>query len=190
MNQWGRMAIGIILGISVISCQRVANQPVAATASETGQTQAVAGENVQITEPESVSEGAEMERAQIDQILSEEPDISKSDLSGAMELPADFVSCEVRIRYQETMYSAISGHLSVEEAMELTVHEACSVPCAETFSHENISEDEISARIEACADTCSDEAVVLDAVCYQYARVIYSVESTGETQDNDESSDM
>lgn len=85
-----------------------------------------------------------------------------------------FVKCEARIGKDGKFYTAQAVGPTIEEARENAVAEACSIPCAEELEEQGIADDELEKLIDDCAETCSDEGLVVAAICFREGVTIYT----------------
>lgn len=83
------------------------------------------------------------------------------------------VQCEVRLDVNGELYTAQATGPTLEEARDNAIDESCSIPCAESIDA-NLSEDEAEDKINACAQSCADHAIIIAALCSQFHTVIYS----------------
>ena len=115
------------------------------------------------------------------------------------EIPENLIACEVKIQVDPKMYadmstgtgmtrakpdlagpayfSAMAVAISIEEALDHAVYEACAIPCAEIAndaSSGKLSDDEREAAISKCTDACSDAAFPVDAECIQNGQTIFT----------------
>lgn len=93
------------------------------------------------------------------------------------------VKCDARIDFESDLYTAQAVGPTIEEARDNAVDEACSIPCAESLKSASLSDDELEAQIDACAESCSEEAIVIAAACFQDGASIYTEGAWSETND-------
>lgn len=93
------------------------------------------------------------------------------------------VKCDARIDFESDLYTAQAVGPTIEEARDNAVEEACSIPCAESLKSASLSDDELEAQIDACAESCSEEAIVIAAACFQDGASIYTEGAWSETND-------
>ena len=92
------------------------------------------------------------------------------------DIPQNLIGCEVKIQVDQKFYSAMAVAISIEEALDHAVYEACAIPCAETANAgaETRSDDDKEADISKCTDLCSDSAIPVDAECIQNGQTIFT----------------
>ena len=93
------------------------------------------------------------------------------------------IQCEARIDRNGELYTAQAVGPTIEEARDNAIVEACSIPCAESLESKGISDDELEKEIDACAEQCSDEAIVIAAVCMRKGVSIYTEGAWNENGD-------
>lgn len=93
------------------------------------------------------------------------------------------IQCEGRIDRNGELYTAQAVGPTIEEARDNAIVEACSIPCAESLESKGISDDELEKEIDACAEQCSDEAIVIAAVCMRKGVSIYTEGAWNENGD-------
>ncbi len=84
------------------------------------------------------------------------------------------IECVARIDIKGALYTAQAAGPTIEESRDNAIGEACSIPCAEQISALNLTDDEAESQIDACAETCSDEAIAIAAICYRDGASIYA----------------
>lgn len=99
------------------------------------------------------------------------------------ESAQSLVKCDARIDFESDLYTAQAVGPTIEEARDNAVDEACSIPCAESLKSASLSDDELEAQIDACAESCSEEAIVIAAACFQDGASIYTEGAWSETND-------
>ena len=93
------------------------------------------------------------------------------------DIPENLIGCEVKIQVGQKFYSAMGMAISIEEALDHAVYEACAVSCAETTNAVDsaaLSDDDKEAAIFKCTDVCSDSAIPADAECIQNGQTIFT----------------
>ena len=93
------------------------------------------------------------------------------------DIPENLIGCEVKIQVGQQFYSAMGMAISIEEALDHAVYEACAVSCAETTNAVDsaaLSDDDKEAAISKCTDVCSDSAIPADAECIQNGQTIFT----------------
>ena len=93
------------------------------------------------------------------------------------DIPENLIGCEVKIQVGQKFYSAMGMAISIEEALDHAVYEACAVSCAETTNAVDsaaLSDDDKEAAISKCTDVCSDSAIPADAECIQNGQTIFT----------------
>ena len=83
----------------------------------------------------------------------------------------------MKIQVGQQFYSAMGMAISIEEALDHAVYEACAVSCAETTNAVDsaaLSDDDKEAAISKCTDVCSDSAIPADAECIQNGQTIFT----------------
>ena len=98
-----------------------------------------------------------------------ESDSDDSDVDGIL-----LIKCVARIDIKGALYTAQATGPTIEESRDNAIGEACSIPCAEQISAQNLTDDEAESQIDACAETCSDEAIAIAAICYRDGASIYA----------------
>ena len=100
-----------------------------------------------------------------------------------VEIPEDFVNCEVRVDIQSALYTAQAAGPTLEEARDNAVDEACAIPCAMDVKKSGISEDAAEETIDTCSETNVARAIVIAAACTQNGKTIYTEGAWNENGD-------
>lgn len=119
-------------------------------------------------------EGVAVGRADSAEIQSAENVDAADEITAGGITDDMFVKCEARIGKDGKFYTAQAVGPTIEEARENAVAEACSIPCAEELEEQGIADDELEKLIDDCAEACSDEGLVVAAICFREGISIYT----------------
>lgn len=98
------------------------------------------------------------------------------------EIPANFISCEIKIEHDDSLYQAQAIGPTLEEARDNALEEACALPCANALEG-NESEEDTDAKLESCTESCSVNTIVVAAACHQNGKSIYTEGAWNENGD-------
>ena len=140
-------------------------------AGESGDTSASAGASESADNPETASAND----------ASANPDEERAIIAGPTlspdEIPENLIGCEVKIQIDQKFYAAMAVAISIEEALDHAVYEACALPCAESAEppdSASVSDDDKEAAISKCTDACADATFPVDAECIQNGQTIFT----------------
>lgn len=162
-------------------------------AGESGDNSASAGASESVDNPEAAGANDAPKNSDEERAIIAGPMISPD------EIPENLIGCEVKIQVDPKMYadmstgtgmtqakpdlagpvffSAMAVAISIEEALDHAVYEACAIPCAgiaNDASSGNLSDDDREAAISKCTDACADATYPVDAECIQNGQTIFT----------------